>query len=136
VDTLLAFIWRRPLNEPMRIPTRIESPRQQVNGIMMESISPEAIGRLRSNFDLFASLDIKKIHAGSRSGILTGSTGAGNGASLGTRMRRRSGLPISAMSPLLISSDPLPSRLQANRCKNKPNYSASFTRKRFIDLFI
>ena len=67
-----------------------------------EDISPKAIGFLSSHLDGFPRLEIEEIHAGtltgSRSGALTGLTiGAGAGVSLGTRTRRLSGSPISAI---------------------------------------
>ena len=64
------------------------------------------------------SLEIEEIHAGSRSGILTGSrsgilTGSiigGAGVSSGTRTRRLSGSPISAieLSRVVVGHDKLP----------------------------
>ena len=69
----------------------------------------KAIGLLRSHFDGFPSLDIEEIHTGSRSGTLTGSRsgtltgsiiGVGAGVSSGTRTRRLSGSPISAIDYL------------------------------------
>src|ERR1700730_8761389 len=71
-----------------------------------ENISPKAIGLLSSHFDGFACLDIEEIHTGSRSGTLTGSRsgtlngsmiGVGAGVSSGTRTRRLSGSPLSAI---------------------------------------
>src|SRR6476659_4105830 len=85
-----------------------------------ENISPKAIGLLSSHLDGFPSLEIEEIHTGSRCGILTGSRsgtltgstiGAGAGVSSGTRTRRLSGSPISAidLSRVLIGHNELPS---------------------------
>ena len=56
-------------------------------------------------FHCFPGLNIEEIHAGSRSGTLTGNLGSGTigvcaGVSSGTRTRRLSGTPISAIDYL------------------------------------
>src|SRR4029079_6424566 len=120
VDALLAFVRCCPFDKATGVPARVGDPRQQAHRGMMgrKNISPKAKRLLRSHFDGFPGLEIEEIHAGSRSGILTGSrsgilTGSIIGCarvSSGTRTRRLSGSPISAieLSRVVVGHDKLP----------------------------
>ena len=89
-----------------------------------KNVSPKAISLLGANFDSFPGPNIEEVHAGSRSGTLTGVLGAGAmrsgaGASLGTRTRRFSGSPISAIASSiknLVNETYLPKRSRISSC--------------------
>jgi hypothetical protein len=68
-----------------------------------ENIAPKAKCDLCAYLDVVPGFDVEEIHTGWSSGTLTGglrsgtTTGEGAGCSSGTRMRRFSGFPISAI---------------------------------------